>query len=484
MDVYRASGAGGQHVNKTDSAVRLTHLPSGVVVACQEERSQHKNRDRAMMLLKSRLLEKQIRTSRPSSPPNGARRSAPATAASGCAPTISPQNRLTDHRIDLTLYSLDRIMEGEVNPVVRALYERDVEEEPPDCHPGRPEVRRAPWTGPFPSRRHPPRRVAARGHRRPARGGNRLPEATAEFWAAHALGDTRTGLRLRGAEPPGPDRLDRLNAGLARLLRREPLQYVCGSTPFGREFLCDPRALIPRPETEELVEKVLADFRDAPPRRVLDVGTGTGCIAITLALASPAADVTAVDIRADTLDLARENAARLGARARFAGRICWRFWTTGPAPGAVEPPTIWSSPIRPTHLRRGLERAVRPRVAGPRAPGGAGGGSGRNGDLRAAASRPRPRPRPRRAGLAGNRGPSGRSALRPRPAPWVCPRPRAPGPGRKGPLPDRPSALSPAPAPRREFSIPPRSRLALRSFLLYETSHPPRLPKNPSLARR
>ena len=206
--------------------------------------------------------------------------------------------------------------------------------------------------------------------------GDECPEATAEFWAAHALGDTRTGLRLRGAEALGPDRLERLNAGLARLLRREPLQYVCGSTPFfGREFLCDPRALIPRPETEELVEKVLADFRDAPPRRVLDVGTGTGCIAISLALAWPAADVTAVDIRADTLDLARENATRLGARVDFLRADLLAVLDDPPA-GTEGPPydlVVSNPPYISDADWSGLSDHVRdhePRVALAAGPGG------------------------------------------------------------------------------------------------------------------
>jgi peptide chain release factor 1 len=127
IDVYRASGAGGQHVNKTDSAVRITHLPSGVVVACQEERSQHKNRDKAMRLLKARLWEAQFQSEQ-------AKLSAERRAQIGSGDRSErirtynyPQNRLTDHRIDLTLYSLDRILEGDLEPVARALYEHDLE---------------------------------------------------------------------------------------------------------------------------------------------------------------------------------------------------------------------------------------------------------------------------------------------------------------------------------------------------------------------
>lgn len=120
-DTFRASGAGGQHVQKTDSAIRITHIPTGTVVECQDERSQHKNRARAMSLLKARILaaeqEKQHKQQA------DARRSLVGTGdRSERIRTYNfPQGRLTDHRINLTLYQLTAIMEGDLSPVIDAL---------------------------------------------------------------------------------------------------------------------------------------------------------------------------------------------------------------------------------------------------------------------------------------------------------------------------------------------------------------------------
>ena len=121
IDTYRASGAGGQHVNRTDSAVRITHLPSGIVVECQDERSQHKNKARAMAVLRSRLLEAAIRKQK--SEVDETRRSLVGTGdRSERIRTYNfPQGRVTDHRIGLTLYKLDEILTGNLAQVIEPL---------------------------------------------------------------------------------------------------------------------------------------------------------------------------------------------------------------------------------------------------------------------------------------------------------------------------------------------------------------------------
>jgi peptide chain release factor 1 len=121
VDTYRSSGAGGQHVNKTDSAVRITHLPTGIVVECQDERSQHKNRARAMALLRARLLAAERERQAAEKATRRRLQVGTGDRSERIRTYNFPQGRLTDHRIDLTLYRLDSIVDGDLDEVVDAL---------------------------------------------------------------------------------------------------------------------------------------------------------------------------------------------------------------------------------------------------------------------------------------------------------------------------------------------------------------------------
>lgn len=121
VDTYRSSGAGGQHVNTTDSAVRLTHIPTGIVVYCQEERSQHKNKDKAMRLLKARIAEAELEKKQEAIASSRASQVGSGDRSERIRTYNFPQNRVTDHRINLTKYNLDQVMQGDLDDITSGL---------------------------------------------------------------------------------------------------------------------------------------------------------------------------------------------------------------------------------------------------------------------------------------------------------------------------------------------------------------------------
>ena len=128
IDTFRSSGAGGQHINKTESAIRITHIPTGTVVECQDERSQHKNKDKAMKILRSRILEAE--REKQNSEISGERRAQVGTGdRSERIRTYNyPQGRVTDHRIGLTLYRLEAVLNGDLDEIIDALITADTAE--------------------------------------------------------------------------------------------------------------------------------------------------------------------------------------------------------------------------------------------------------------------------------------------------------------------------------------------------------------------
>lgn len=121
IDTFRASGAGGQHINKTDSAVRITHLPTGIVVECQDDRSQHRNRDQAMKVLAARIKDKQQRAQQEQEASTRRSLIGSGDRSDRIRTYNFPQGRITDHRINLTLYKIDAMMDGDLNDLFDAL---------------------------------------------------------------------------------------------------------------------------------------------------------------------------------------------------------------------------------------------------------------------------------------------------------------------------------------------------------------------------
>ena len=333
IDVYRSSGPGGQSVNTTDSAVRITHKPSGLVVTCQDEKSQLQNKEKAMRILRSRLLE--IERERQEQELSSARRSQ--VKSGGRSDKIRTynykENRVTDHRIGLTLHSLDQVLAGQLDDrsPTRWLADERAEQLADGaaadlrltCHLGRPARatrRRVCATAP----------VAA-------------PDTEARWMVERVSGYDGAELVMGEHEPATAPAAAHLDDMLDRRVGRASRCSTCsGAWHFlGLDLLVDRRVLVPRPETEVVAQVAIdeaarlgqparaAATRGRAPRPndvVADLGTGSGALALALASELPDAEVWAADVSDDALAVARANVAGIGSAAATRVRVARGSW--------------------------------------------------------------------------------------------------------------------------------------------------------------
>ena len=307
VDVFRSSGPGGQSVNTTDSAVRITHLPTGIVVSCQNEKSQLQNKEQAMRILRARLL---TQAQEQADAQASAERKSQVSAVDRSQRVRTynfPENRISDHRVGYKAYNLDQVLDGDLDAVIGALEAADRAEKIAES--GRARLMNLLLD-----------EVAVAASRL-AEAGVESPRTDAELIAAHVHGVARGALHTVPDAAFDPRYWD----DVARRASREPLQHITGLAYFRYlELEVGPGVFVPRPETEVMTGwaiEALGEMDTAEPV-VADLGTGSGAIALAIAQEVPGARVHAVEADPLARQWAERNVARCERAApHTAGRV-------------------------------------------------------------------------------------------------------------------------------------------------------------------